>query len=91
MRVSEEKIAYWAKLIGRKIKGSDYTKIKNGELEHNIKNIITKNFQLEDEIEKEARKIMQTYAEQIKREMLDYNSFFLKVKRQLMKEKGVVI
>jgi hypothetical protein len=92
MRIKEEKIAYWAKIIAQKIEKSENVVVKDEEnLEGKIKDTITRNFQLEDEIEEEARRIMQEHAKEIAREGVDYSTFFNRVKRQLMKEKGVVM
>ena len=92
MRIKEEKIAYWAEIIARKIEESENVALKDKEnLEGRIKATIIRNFQIEDEIEEEARRIMQEHAKEIAREGLDYSTFFNRVKRQLMKEKGVVI
>ncbi len=92
MRIREEKLAHWAEAIVRRIEKSENVEIKEKEnLENRIKTTITRNFQLEDEIEEEARRIMQEHAKEIAREGVEYSAFFNKVKRQLMKEKGVVI
>ncbi|MEW6088656.1 MAG: DUF507 family protein [bacterium] len=93
MRISERKIAYLAKEISSKMYGSKgiTLNVSLEVLENKISGVILENMKMEDEIDKEAKMIIEQHQKEIKDGMIDYHSFFKKVKDRLVKQKGFVV
>lgn len=60
-------------------------------LENKIAGVILENMKLEDEIDKEAKMILDQHQNEIRDGMIDYTSLFRKVKDRLVKQKGFVV
>ena len=53
--------------------------------------VIVENLQTEDQIDTEARQLLQTYARDIREKGLDYRQLFSKAKEKLARDKGFVL
>lgn len=93
MRISEKKIAQLAKEICVKMHGYKgiTLNVALGVLESKIAGVILENMKLEDEIDKEAKMILDQHQKEIRDGMIDYSSLFRKVKDRLVKQKGFVV
>lgn len=93
MRISEKKIAHLAKGICVKMHGYKgiTLNVALDVLENKIAGVILENMKLEDEIDKEAKMILDQHQNEIRDGMIDYNSLFRKVKDRLVKQKGFVV
>ena len=58
---------------------------------HEIRNVITVDLQREDELEDEVREILQKHMNRIYRDDISYTDLVRKAKRQLAKERGLVL
>jgi hypothetical protein len=93
MRINENKIAVLGKEIGAKMhssKGITFN-VTLEVLENKIASVILENMKQEDEIEKEARSILEKHQKEIQDGSLDHYSLLKKVKDRLIKQKGFVI
>ncbi len=64
-------------------------KAKESDIRNKIKNIIAQNFQEEENIEEEARKLMASYAGQVKE--MDHYKMFVLIKQKLAEKKGFIL
>lgn len=64
-------------------------KTKESDVRAKIKHIIERNFHEEEVIEEEARKMLASYANQVKE--MDHYKMFLLIKQKLAQKKGFVL
>lgn len=93
MRINESKIEYLGKMIASKMqnyKGITLN-VTLAVLENKIAGVILENMKQEDEIDKEAKMILEQHQKEIKDGSIDHYSILKKVKERLVKQKGFVI
>ena len=93
MRINESKIEYLGKEIASKMhsyKGITLD-VTLEILEKKISGVILENMKQEDEIEKEAKMILEQHQKEIKDGSIDHYSILKKVKDRLVKQKGFVV
>ena len=75
------------------LKKNDYFLLsgKEGALSAKIKDVIMQNLREEAQIERDAKKLMDTYSSQIDRGEVDSRKMFSMIKSKLAKEKGFVL
>jgi hypothetical protein len=56
-----------------------------------LQKVIVENLQTEDQIDTEARQLLQTYARDIREKGLDYRQLFSKAKEKLARDRGFVL
>ncbi len=93
MRINENKITYLGKEIASKMHSYKGITLNTtlGILENKISGVILENMKQEDEIEKEAKMLLEQHQKEIKDGMIDHYSFLKKVKDRLIKQKGFVV
>lgn len=63
---------------------------KSGLLEK-IANLITEEFQKEDQLDQEVREILSKHMEKIRKENIEYQTMFRMIKTKLAKERNIVL
>lgn len=93
MRISESKIENMGKDIASKMHSYEgiTLDVTLKILETKISGVILGNMKQEDEIEKEAKMILEQHQKEIKDGSIDHYSILKKVKDKLVKQKGFVI
>ncbi len=91
MKIKTEQIdRFLDQLLGMyKSKELIILKTKETAVRSKIKDIIAQNFQEEENIEEEARKLMASYAGQVK--TMDHYKMFVLIKQKLAEKKGFVL
>ncbi len=92
MRLSKNQIAHLAMTIVRQLEEEGKIIVEDEHrLIEEVEEIITEEFRKEDEIEEEAKKLLQEYIDDIRRSRIEYNEVLKMAKRKLAKKKGVVL
>lgn len=63
---------------------------KNKLLEE-VTNLITEEFQREDQLDQEVREILSKHIEKIRKENIEYQTMFRMIKTKLAKERNIVL
>ncbi len=92
MRLSKNQIAHLAMTIVRHLEEEGKIIVEDEHrLIEEVEEIITEEFRKEDEIEEEAKRLLQAYIDDIRRSRIEYNEVLKMAKRKLAKKKGVVL
>ncbi len=93
MRLREEKIDSLSRQVLQFLRKHKDIKLKDKDIRIflEIKRVITNDLKREDEIEEEARQLLEKHREKISTKYLDYQYLLRRAKAQLMKERGLVL
>ncbi|MDD5771962.1 MAG: DUF507 family protein [bacterium] len=93
MRINEDKIVNMGKEIALKMQGYKGITLNAtlDVLQTKISGVILENMKQEDDIDKEAKMIIEQHQKEIKDGSIDHYSLLKKVKDRLVKQKGFVI
>ncbi len=93
MRLKKDQIEKVSRLLVKdlKEKGKTTFKVSEEKIYLKILEIITKDLQAEDKLDMDVRKIMEQYKAQIASGQLDSQKVFQMIKKQLIKERNLVI
>ena len=93
MRLKPEKIEDLARKIVDEMKNRSEVllRVPEEEIFHEIKDIITKDLEREDKLEEEVRQILKKHMNRVYREDISYISLVRKAKKQLAKERGLIL
>jgi hypothetical protein len=92
MRISPDEIQYIARKIvkaltaDRRIEVDDQARVVDG-----IARVIVEELQVEDRLNEEVREVLIQHTQQMERSDITYSEMFKKVKRELAKQKGIVL
>jgi hypothetical protein len=92
MRLSPDEIQYISRKIvktltsDRRIEVDDEDKVIEG-----IARVITEELQVEDRLNEEVREVLIQHTAQMERSDITYSEMFKKVKRELAKQKGIIL
>ena len=92
MRLSPDEIQYVARKIvkaltaDRRIEVEDEERVVDG-----IVRVIVEELQVEDRLNEEVREVLVQHMQQMERSDITYSEMFKKVKRELAKQKGIVL
>lgn len=92
MRLKPEKIEDLAAkvLMGLKENPDVLIRGKEADIQHEVKSVIVMDLRREDEIEEEARKILQQYMKRIYRDDISFTELLRKAKKQIGRERGLI-
>jgi hypothetical protein len=93
MRISEKKVNRIVKKVADLIESDNKVKCRADRitLEAEIKSVILADLQIEDQIEEEAKQILEKHARLMQIENIDYQAMLIKTKLQIARQKGFVI
>jgi len=92
MRLSPDEIQYVARKIvkaltaDRRIEVDDERRVVDG-----IAHVIVEELHVEDRLNEEVREVLIQHSQQMDRSDITYSEMFKKVKRELAKQKGIVL
>lgn len=93
MRLARDKIRLLSEtLVGRLVDG-EYIRVKSDRaaLARKLEQIIIDELLLEDRLNQEVDRILQSYEAEIRKGQVDYNRVFQMTKKQLAKDKGIIL
>jgi hypothetical protein len=92
MRLKPEKIEDLAAKIlqGLKENSDVLLRGKEADIQREVKSVIIMDLKREDEIEEEARKILQQYMKRIYRDDISFTELLRKAKKQIGRERGLI-
>lgn len=93
MRLTKLQIEEISRLILKKLKGMDMVTVNAPEdkVLHRILEIITKDVMVEEDLDREVKKFLETYEAEFKSGKLEYMKMFNKIKEKLVKERDLTI
>jgi hypothetical protein len=92
MRRREEIAARFAEAIVKRLVTRKLLEVKDEpRVRATLTRVIVENLQTEDQIDTEARQLLQTYARDIREKGLDYRQLFSKAKEKLARDRGFVL
>ena len=93
MKLRKERIESLSKALVDRLSRGQYIhiQIKRDVMVNNLKQIITDELMVEDRLNEEVRQILKAYEVEIDRGNLDYHKMFQMTKKQLLKERGVIL
>jgi hypothetical protein len=92
MRRREEIAARFAEAIVKRLVTRKLVEVKDEpRARATLTRVIVENLQTEDQIDTDARQLLQTYARDIREKGLDYRQLFSKAKEKLARDRGFVL
>lgn len=93
MKLSKERIAHMAESLAQRLTQAKMVALSSSHhaLVEMLGHAITEELLIEDKLNVEVRTLMKKYEAEIDRGQVDYQKMFLMVKKQLAKERGVIL
>ncbi len=92
MKLPREYVAYMAKQVLKRLSAEHLIQFDQTVYVHEvITQVMLEELSIEDHINQEVRKILEEYDEQMKQMGVSYEDMFRKVKRQLVRERNIVL
>ncbi|HTN44296.1 MAG TPA: DUF507 family protein [Nitrospiria bacterium] len=93
MRLKKERIAALAQTLVHQLTEKQAIRLEasKAELISSLEQIITGELLIEDRLDAEVRQILETYRVQIEKGQADERKMFLMIKKQLAKERGIIL
>jgi len=93
MRLKKERITALVQTLVDQLTEQQAIRLEasKAELISSLEKIITEELLIEDRLEAEVRQILETYRVQIEKGQVDERKMFLMIKKQLAKERGVIL
>lgn len=93
MRLKPEKIEDLARKIVDEMKNNPEVllRVPEEEIFHEIKNIIIMDLEREDKLEEEVHQILKQHMNRVYHEDISYTNLVRKAKKQLAKERGLIL
>ena len=93
MKLSKERIAHIAESLAQRLTQQKLVALSGSRhaLVETLGHAITDELSVEDKLNAEVRTLMKKYEAEIEKGQVDYQKMFLLVKKQLAKERGVIL
>jgi len=93
MRLRKEMVDYIAKQITKNLLDKDLItlEVPAEKLTAELRRLITEDLLVEDRLNEEVKEILRAHAAEMDRSNIDYARMFAMVKRQLVKERGLIL
>ena len=93
MRLTKERVHQIADDLAERLISGEMlsTDLSKSQVATKIEQIITDELMIEDRLNNEVRELLKTYESQIEKGQVDYHQMFLMVKRQLAKQRGIIL
>ena len=93
MKLSKERIAHIAESLAQRLTQQKLVMLSGSHhaLVETLGHAITEELSVEDKLNAEVRILMKKYEAEIEKGQVDYQKMFLMVKKQLAKERGVIL
>jgi hypothetical protein len=93
MRLKKERIAALAETLVDRLTAQHFVRPETPkpDLALSLERIITNELMIEDRLDAEVRRILETNRVQIEKDQVDERKMFLMIKKQLAKERGIIL
>jgi hypothetical protein len=93
MKLSKERIAHIAESLAQRLTQQKMVALAGSHqaLVETLGHAITEELSVEDKLNAEVRTLMKKYEAEIEKGQVDYQKMFLMVKKQLAKDRGVIL
>jgi hypothetical protein len=93
MKLSKERVAHMAASIAQRLTQEQLVELAGSQkaLVETLDYAITEELAVEDKLNAEVRTLMKKYEAEIEKGQVDYQKMFLMVKKQLVKERGLIL
>lgn len=93
MKLSKERIAHMAESLARRLTQRHLVALTGSQqaLVEILTHAITEELSVEDRLNEEVRALMKKYEAEIEKGQVDYQKMFQMVKKQLVKERGIIL
>jgi len=93
MKLSKERVAHMSASIARRLAQERLVELAGSQqaLVETLDHAITEELAVEDKLNAEVRTLMKKYEAEIEQGRVDYQKMFLMVKKQLVKERGIIL
>jgi uncharacterized protein len=93
MKLSKERIAHMAESLAQRLTQQKLVALAGSHqaLVETLGHAITEEMSVEEKLNAEVRTLMKKYEAEIEKGNVDYQKMFLMVKKQLAKERGVIL
>lgn len=93
MRLKKERITALAETLVDRLTAQRFVRPEapKPELASSLERIITNELMIEDRLDAEVRRILETYRVQIEKGQVDERKMFLMIKKQLAKDRGILL
>lgn len=93
MKLSKQRIAHLAESLAQRLTQQKLVALSGSHqaLADTLGHAITEELSVEDKLNDEVRTLMKKYEAEIEKGQVDYQKMFLMVKKQLAKERGVIL
>lgn len=93
MKLRRDYIEFLSHRLVERLVDKGYLKLKAdaNTVQATISQTIIDDLRVEDELDAEVRKILEGYADQMRRQKIEYHEMFQMVKRKLIKERNLVL
>lgn len=92
MRLSPDEIQYISRKIVKTLTSDRRIEVDDaGQVVDGIARVITEELQVEDRLNEEVREVLVQHTQQMERSDITYSEMFKKVKRELAKQKGIIL
>jgi hypothetical protein len=91
MRLSKWQVEILAFEIARELVRGKLVTGDVDKLAELLRHVVTEDLSIEDKLDEEVRQILQTHSATMKQQGVDYSVFFEKVKKQLIRERKLVL
>jgi hypothetical protein len=92
MRLNKNQIEHMAFIIVRNLTKENKVILEDkNKIIDQVTNLITEEFQKEDQLDQEVREILSKHMEKIRKENIEYQTMFRMIKTKLAKERNIVL
>ena len=92
MRLNKNQIEHLAFVIVRNLSRESKVLLEDKKkILDNVSNLITDEFQKEDQLDQEVREILGKHMEKIRKENIEYQTMFKMIKTKIAKERNIVL
>lgn len=93
MKLSKQRIAHLTESLAQRLTQQKLVALSGSHqaLVETLGHAITEELSVEDKLNDEVRTLMKKYEAEIEKGQVDYQKMFLMVKKQLTKERGVIL
>ena len=93
MKLSKERIAHMAESLAQRLTQQKLVTLAGSHqaLVETLGHAITEEMSVEDKLNADVRTLMKKYEAEIEKGQVDYQKMFLMVKKQLAKDRGIIL
>jgi hypothetical protein len=92
MKLAREYVGYMSKQVLKRLSAEGLIQFDQADYVHEVMTqVMLEELSIEDHINDEVRKLLENYDDEMKRMGVSYEEMFRKVKRQLVRERNIIL